>query len=96
LFQRRARDHDAAWATLRACGETLAEVVDWQEVGLGRIYVEELFTFARDAPTDLARIVFAEAERVAPQVPRLPPVVFDAAAERIGAIDRATAYRARR
>lgn len=114
-YERRAGRHEAAWAALRACGEALAEVAGWREAGLGRFYVEELFSLARDAaehPDDpaagaLARAAFAEADRIAPEVPWLPLAVLDAATDAATAVgaddsaggggeDRATHYRTRR
>ncbi|MEU0885316.1 hypothetical protein ABZ345_42560 [Lentzea sp. NPDC005914] len=80
-LERKAGDHRAAWEALKECGKALEGVDGWQEVGLGRQYVEELFLLAGVAEIGLAREVFAEAQRQARHVPRLPPVVQTAAKE---------------
>ena len=96
-LEREAGDHDAAWQALRECRNTLVHVSDWQEYGLGRSYIEELFRLAAVAAEPLARSVFAEAVQVAPTVPRLPLVAFQAAAgaaERVGDRRHVRHYRA--
>ncbi|MPZ84223.1 MAG: hypothetical protein GEV28_29010 [Actinophytocola sp.] len=100
-YERRAGRHAAAWAALRACGAALADVAGWREAGLGRFYVEELFSLARDAAGvadgvaddlggdtagDVARAAFVEADRIAPEVPWLPLVVLDAATDAATAV----------
>ncbi|MCM0675233.1 tyrosine-type recombinase/integrase [Micromonospora phytophila] len=80
-LERQAGNHGAAWDALRECRRALNGVSGWPEVGLGRMYVEELFLLARSAGSELADAVFAEADRQARDVPRLALVVFQAAAE---------------
>ncbi|GAA3628092.1 hypothetical protein GCM10022267_13070 [Lentzea roselyniae] len=80
-LERRAGDHGAAWEALCECRRALEHVDGWREAGLGRQFVEELFLLAGQAEGELAKEAFAEAERQAREVPRLPPVVFEAAAE---------------
>ncbi|SFF74844.1 hypothetical protein SAMN05421541_12078 [Actinoplanes philippinensis] len=95
-LERKAGGHDAAWAALRECGRTLGDVSGWTEVGLGRTFVHELFLLAGEAGDDLAGAVFAEADRRAAVVPRLPLVALQAAAEaagRAGHPERAGHYR---
>jgi hypothetical protein len=95
-LERQARDYPAAWQALGECRQFLGAVPGWQEVGLGRMHVHELFLLAGAAPADLAPAVFAEAHRRAGEVPRLPLVALQAAveaAERVG--DRAAADRYR-
>jgi uncharacterized protein HemY len=68
-------------------------------VGLGRTYVEELFLLAGSADGELAGAVFAEADRQAREVPGLPLVVLQAAAEaadQVGDQTRAEHYQKRR
>jgi hypothetical protein len=70
-------------------------VAGWTKVGLGRMYVEELFLLAGSVDGELADVVFAEADRQAGQVPGLPLVVLraaTAAADRIGDRGRAAHY----
>ncbi|WP_232290291.1 hypothetical protein [Micromonospora sp. ATCC 39149] len=70
-------------------------VAGWTRVGLGRMYVEELFLLAGSADRDLADVVFAEADRQAGHVPGLPLVVLraaTAAANRIGDRGKAAHY----
>jgi hypothetical protein len=71
----------AAWDALCECGRALDGVDGWQEVGLGRMYVEELFLLAGCAGGELAAEVFAEADRRASNVPELPLVVLQAAVD---------------
>lgn len=80
-LERQAGNHAAAWEALRECRAALDGVPDWREFGLGRSHVEELFLLAGAAEPGLAAEVFAEAQRQARDVPRLPPVVLRAAAE---------------
>lgn len=80
-LERQAGNHLAAWEALCECRAVLDGVPDWREFGLGRGYVEELFLLAGAAEPGLAGEVFAEADRQARDVPRLPPVVLQAAAE---------------
>ncbi|MFG2045723.1 hypothetical protein [Dactylosporangium sp. NPDC048998] len=94
-LERQAGDHRAAWAALRECRRALDDVSDWPAVGLGRMYVEELFRLAGSADGQLADVVFAEADRQARAVPDLPLVVLQAAAEaadKVGAQTRAEHY----
>lgn len=94
--ERLAGDHDAAWEALRECRRALDGVSEWQEVGLGRMYVEELFALAGAAHDALAATVFAEADRQAREVPRLSLVLLRAAttaAERVGDRGGAERYR---
>lgn len=88
-LERRAGNHGAAWEALRECRRALDGVPDWTEFGLGRTYVEELFLLAGSAQDELAGVVFAEAERQAREVPRLPPVVSRAAAEAAAKLGKA-------
>ncbi|GAA4260783.1 hypothetical protein [Dactylosporangium darangshiense] len=95
-LERRAGHHDAAWEALRACRRALDDVPGWSEVGLGRMYVEELFLLAGAASAALTRTVFDEADRQAGSVGDLPLVVLRAAAEaaeKAGRDDRARHYR---
>lgn len=95
-LERQAGRPGAAWEALRECRRALDDVPGWTEVGLGRMYVEELFLVAGSAGGELARTVFAEADRQAGGVPRLPLVVWQAAAEaadRTGHQARADHYR---
>ncbi|WP_238161899.1 hypothetical protein [Micromonospora endolithica] len=95
-LERQAGNQHAAWDALRECGRALDDVSGWREVGLGRSYVMELFLLARCAGGELADVVFAEADRRAREVPRLPLVVFRAAAEAADAVGlrtRAQHYR---
>ncbi|WP_169804619.1 hypothetical protein [Micromonospora maris] len=85
-LERQAGGHRAAWEALRACRRALDGVAGWTAVGLGRMYVEELFLLAGSADAELADVVFAEADRQARQVPGLPLVVLQAAAEAAGKI----------
>jgi tetratricopeptide (TPR) repeat protein len=80
-LERKAGEHGKAWEALQETRKALDGVEGWQEVGLGRNYVEQLFLLAGVAEIGLAREVCAEAERQARDVPRLPPVVEQAAAE---------------
>ncbi|MDX8140806.1 hypothetical protein SK854_01695 [Lentzea sp. BCCO 10_0061] len=80
-LERQAGDHGSAWDALRECGAALGGVADWREVGLGRDFVKELYLLAGVAEIGLAREVFAEAQRQARDVPGLPPVVLQAAAD---------------
>ncbi|GIJ24182.1 hypothetical protein [Micromonospora lutea] len=94
-LERQAGGHHAAWEALRACRRALDGVAGWRAVGLGRMYVEELFLLAGTADGELADVVFAEADRQARRVPRLPLVVLQAAAEaasKIGNPTRAEHY----
>ncbi len=75
-LERQAGDHHAAWEALRECRHALEGVPGWRKVGLGRMYVEELFLLAGSAEGELA-----EADRQARDVPDLPLVVLRAAAE---------------
>ncbi|UUV34732.1 hypothetical protein NQK81_15200 [Amycolatopsis roodepoortensis] len=91
-LERQAGDHHAAWEALRECRRALDGVSGWQEVGLGRMYVEELFLLAGSAEGELAESVFAEADRQARDVPGLSLVVLESAAEAAGKVgDRARA-----
>ncbi|MEV4131848.1 hypothetical protein AB0J72_06740 [Dactylosporangium sp. NPDC049742] len=95
-LERRAGHHDAAWAALRECRRALDDVAGWRTVGLGRMYVEELFLLAGVSAGALAGAAFAEADRVAGQVPGLALVVLRAAveaADNVGEEDRARHYR---
>jgi hypothetical protein len=83
-LERQAGDHRAAWAALGECHRALDDEPGWTTVGLGRMYVEELFLLAGAADGELARVVFAEADRQAPVVSWLPLVVLRAAAEAAG------------
>lgn len=78
-LERQAGDHRAAWEALRECRRALDGVDGWQELGMGRGLVHELFLLAGVAEHELADEVLAEAERQARDVPRLPPVVTQAA-----------------
>ena len=89
-LERRAGGHRAAWEALRACRRALDGVAGWTAVGLGRMYVEELFLLAGSADGELADVVFAEADRQACQVPGLPLVVLRAATEAAGKIGNRT------
>jgi hypothetical protein len=80
-LERRAGDHDAAWAALRECGQALLGVPGWTEFGLGRTYVQELFLLAGAAGEPLATRAFTEADHHARIVPRIPLVVLRAATE---------------
>jgi hypothetical protein len=80
-LERQAGDHGAAWEALRECRRALDGVARWTGVGLGRMYVEELFLLAGAAHGELAGVVFAEADRQALQVPGLPLVVLQAATD---------------
>ncbi|WBC00141.1 hypothetical protein O7543_13935 [Solwaraspora sp. WMMA2080] len=95
-LERLAGDHRAAWQALGECRRALADVSGWTEVGLGRMYVEQLFLLACSADDELAGVVFAEADRQAGDVPRLPLVVLRAAsdaADKAGDQARAEHYR---
>jgi hypothetical protein len=95
-LERGAGDHRAAWEALRECRQALDGVPGWPEVGLGRMYVEELFLLAGSAEGELADVVFAEADRQARTVPGLPLVVLQAATEaarKVGDQTRAQHYR---
>ncbi|MFI6094162.1 hypothetical protein ACIA8G_01310 [Lentzea sp. NPDC051213] len=86
-LERRSGNHRAAWEALRECPR--------EPVSSGG-FVRELFFLARRAEQELAREVFAEADRQARDVPRLPPVVLRAAveaADRIGDQAAAEYYR---
>lgn len=85
-LERQAGDHHAAWEALRECRRALDGVPGWPEVGLGRMYVEELFLLAGSAEGELAEAVFAEADRQARDVPGLPLVVLRSAAEAAGKV----------
>ncbi|WP_307872949.1 hypothetical protein [Paractinoplanes ovalisporus] len=94
-LERQADHHDAAWAALSECRRALADVSGWTEVGLGRMYVEELLRLAVAADGDLAARAFTEADRQARDVPRLPLVVWQSAAEaaaKVGDQPRAEHY----
>ncbi|BEL06815.1 hypothetical protein Q0Z83_050060 [Actinoplanes sichuanensis] len=94
-LERRAGDLGAAWAALRESGRAIDDVPGWTEVGLGRMFVHQLFLLAAAAGDDLAGPVFAEADRRAAVVPRLPVVVLrDAvtAALRVGDRGRVAHY----
>ncbi|WP_239098375.1 hypothetical protein [Micromonospora qiuiae] len=94
-LERQAGGHHAAWEALRECRRALDGVSGWTTVGLGRMYVEELFRLAAAATGTLAGVVFAEAERQALQVPGLPLVVLQAAteaADNVGDQTRAAHY----
>ncbi|MEJ2852660.1 MULTISPECIES: hypothetical protein [unclassified Saccharothrix] len=94
-YQRLAGRYDAAWSALRDCAVALENVPGWREVGLGRYYVEELFTLARDASGDLARTAFETADRAA--VPGLALVTLRIAAEAAAKLSiREEHYRAAR
>nr|WP_217808831.1 hypothetical protein [Nocardia donostiensis] len=80
-LERRAGDHHAAWEALRECRRALDGVSGWTEVGLGRMYVGELFQLVCSAENELAETVFAEADRQARDVPGLPLVVLRIAAD---------------
>ncbi len=80
-LERQAGNHRAAWDALRECRRALDGVSGWQEVGLGRTYVQELFLLSAFANSELAGVVFTEADRQAREIPRLPLVVWQAAAE---------------
>ncbi|MEU8327603.1 hypothetical protein [Micromonospora sp. NPDC048839] len=95
-LERQAGKHGAAWEALRECRRALHDVSGWTEVGLGRMYVEELFLLARSAGAELAAVVFAEADRQARHVTWLPLAVLSLAAEaadRVGDQDAARLYR---
>lgn len=83
-LERQACDYGAAWEALRECRRALQGVPGWPQVGLGRMYVQELFLLAGSAEGELAKAVFAEADRQARDVPGLPLVVLRAAAEAAG------------
>ena len=89
-LERQAGGHHAAWEALRECRRALDGVAGWTAVGLGRMYVEELFLLASSAEDELAHVVFAEADRQARQVSGLPLVVLQAAAEAAGKIGNQT------
>lgn len=94
-LERRSGDHEAAWAALVECGRALDDVPDWTEVGLGRSYIDELFTLAAEAGPPVATEAFAVADRHAPDFPELPLVILQAAvaaATRVGDQARATHY----
>jgi hypothetical protein len=80
-LERRAGEHGKAWEALQECRKALENEDGWQELGMGRSLVHELYLLAGQAEPTLAREVFAEAQRQAREVPRLPPVVEQAAAE---------------
>ncbi|MET9633504.1 hypothetical protein ABZX92_39205 [Lentzea sp. NPDC006480] len=80
-LERKAGEHGRAWEALRECQKALANETGWQELGMGRHLVEELYLLAGRAEPALAQEVFAEAERQARDVPGLPPVVLQAAQE---------------
>jgi hypothetical protein len=61
-------------------------VSGWRTVGLGRMYVEELFLLAGRARGELAGTVFIEADRHAREVPNLPLVALRAAVEAAGRV----------
>ncbi|RSN56450.1 hypothetical protein DMH01_30785 [Amycolatopsis sp. WAC 04182] len=95
-LERQAGDHQAAWQALRECRRALEDVSGWSELGLGRMYVEELFLLAGSAEGELAGVVFAEADRQARDMPGLSLVVLRSAAEAAGKIGdqtRAEHYR---
>jgi hypothetical protein len=80
-LERQAGDYRAAWAALQECRRALDDVSGWRSVGLGRMYVDELFLLAGAASRELAEAVFAEADRQARAVPGLPLAVLQAAVE---------------
>ncbi|MEU8185436.1 hypothetical protein AB0B85_28100 [Micromonospora sp. NPDC049044] len=95
-LERQAGGHSAAWEALRECRRALDDVAGWTEVGLGRMYIQELFLLAGAADGELASVVFTEAERQAPHVPGLALVILQAAteaADKIGDRTRAEHYR---
>ncbi|MEU8087077.1 hypothetical protein AB0B57_26110 [Micromonospora sp. NPDC049101] len=92
-LERQAGNHAAAWEALRECRRALHDVSGWTEVGLGRMYVEELFLLARSASAELAAVVFGEADRQARHVPRLPLVVLRVAVEAADRVGQQTAAR---
>ncbi|WP_340684994.1 hypothetical protein LCL61_00435 [Amycolatopsis coloradensis] len=95
-LERQAGDHHAAWEALCECRRALEGVSGWSEVGLGRMYVEELFLLAGSAEGEFAEAVFAEADRRARDVPGLPLVVLQSAAEaadKVGDQTKAGYYR---
>lgn len=95
-LERQAGDPHAAWHALVECRRALADVDDWQSVGLGRMYVEELFLLTAAAPADLAAVVFPEADHQARDVPGLPLVVLRAAVDAALSVgDQASAQRFR-
>ncbi|WP_433663329.1 hypothetical protein ACQPW1_15075 [Nocardia sp. CA-128927] len=94
-LERQAGDQHAAWDALRECRRALDDVSGWSDAGLGRMYVEELFLLAGAAAGELAVTVFVEADRQASDVPDLPLVVWQAAAEaadNVGDQTKATHY----
>ncbi|MEU8419568.1 hypothetical protein AB0C15_01665 [Micromonospora sp. NPDC048835] len=80
-LERQAGGHDAAWKALCECRQALDGVAGWTAVGLGRMYVQELFLLAGAADGQLARAVFTEADRQALHFSELPLVTLQAAAE---------------
>jgi hypothetical protein len=95
-LERQAGDAHAAWQALVECRKALADVDNWREVGLGRMYVEELFLLTTAAPAELAPIVFAEADHQAQEVAGLPLVVLRAAVDAAESVnDHAGAQRYR-
>ncbi|MCF7551038.1 hypothetical protein [Pseudonocardia sp. WMMC193] len=78
-LERKAHRHDAAWESLQDCRRALENEDGWQDVGLGRFYIGELFLLAGAAPEPLSHVVFAQADREAPTVSRLAPVTLRAA-----------------
>jgi hypothetical protein len=89
-LEREAGDHRAAWAALRECRRALEDVPGWPNVGLGRMYVEELFLLAGSADGELAGVVFTEADRQAGVLPRMPLVMVRAAADAAGKVGSRT------
>jgi hypothetical protein len=80
-LERKAGAHTKAWEALKECRKALENENGWQELGMGRGLVHELYLLAGQAELALARQAFAEAEQQAREVPRLPPVVQNAAQE---------------
>ncbi|MFI5530191.1 hypothetical protein ACIA8O_16760 [Kitasatospora sp. NPDC051853] len=78
-LERLAGHHPAGWEALTECRRALAEVDGWREVGLGRMYVAELFLLAGAAEPALAAEVFTEADRQAAEVAGLSLVALRAA-----------------
>ncbi|MEV6239515.1 hypothetical protein [Lentzea sp. NPDC051838] len=78
-LERKAGEHGKAWQALRECRKALENEDGWQELGMGRDLVHELYLLAGQAEPALARDVLDEAERQAREVPGLPPVVERAA-----------------
>ncbi|WP_282776430.1 MULTISPECIES: hypothetical protein [unclassified Nocardia] len=94
-LERRADNHHAAWDALRECRRALDGVSGWAEVGLGRMYVEELFLLVGSAEGELGEEVFAEADRQARDVPGLPLAALRsavAAADKVGDQSRVEHY----